>query len=112
MNCQFCNNPCHRELTHGSEDLPGTSDFTCDYCNVVYEYFHAPQLLHQYTMYWHEWIAEFHLYDNSFTLWKTKPIKPSEPEQNGWTHVLDLDFLPDITPTNFEQKINLYLVFL
>lgn len=110
MNCKFCQQPCDQVITAGSVEDPGLSDFNCKNCHVTYEYFHGSNMSNQYQIFCGDWIAEFRTVDNTFTLWKLN--KDDKPYNGGWIWILDLDFLPNITPQNIsELKLSMMVTF-
>lgn len=105
--CKFC----QRQLSYLEENSISTS-LRCDSCRCWYQFDNDYKLtyyrftgIHKKSTY----IAEFFLNEPRFLLLKdTKPVDPAELIPK----VLELDFLPNINPTNFQDKLPTLLTFL
>jgi hypothetical protein len=108
MNCPFCQQPCKEKITHLTSLGAGASNFTCHSCVTFFEWFHNSDKYHKYTIYKDNYIAEFFVSTNRFQLSKSE----THDDSYEWKFVLELDFLPDLTPQNFNSKLKTMLILL
>ena len=114
MKCQFCQQECTEKIIHQTSLGKGASEFTCKHKNdiestIIYTKFHKDEKLHKYVIYCGSYIASFYMPTNRFDLYQ------AIEDHNGvyqWKFILDLPFLPDITPTNFAARIKAMIILL
>lgn len=111
MNCQFCHKDLGKPNYHG---CPAPIILACNNCpcEVTY-YFYTEGIGSQFKehVYLIEWqcmwkkqlhIISLNLVRNDFTLLKSQDFDKT---------ILSLNHIPNITPTNMQEKLKLYLLF-
>ena len=97
INCLFCK--------------LNTSRYKCQSCKVNYYYYLDEDILSSYNIVYNDgnktYYATFYVHLNRFHL-----DYLSLGKINKWHSVLELDYLPDITPDNIHIKIKTLLTFL
>ena len=115
MNCLFCNQPtkilCQEDYVNdpGSiyEDYHIYIEYGCEPCHARFEF--KDHSIECYSFTFDNWVARFDQQHKQFYLTEYL-IKGA-----GWAtykDIIALDFLPDITPQNFEKKLPTILTFL
>lgn len=113
MNCYFCQQPTIsnvKDISNVKETANGYTptyiEYTCSPCKAIYEYDCEHDAI---TAYWFsagKYVAYF--YPNSIQQFALVEPDPSHP--GTYLDILVLRFIPNLTPTNLDEKVKLYRV--
>lgn len=104
MKCLFCQQSTISKIGDSIEGQPLWLEDVCRLCHTIYDYDCEHDML------------SYHFQVGNLTAWfypdgSNERFALTKQCVDGINRdILTLDFIPNLTPTNFEQKIKLYMV--
>jgi hypothetical protein len=109
MNCYFCQQPMFGKVIETANSYVATwSVYHCPPCAARYEYSHEMDDVVEYSFLYKDLSVDFYPGDRS-----PKFAVYSRPTLDSfYKEIFSLDFIPDLTPSNFSKRYKTLLTFL